>query len=883
MRWWRIKERDADLERELRSDLELEEEEQRESGVPPEEARNAARRAFGNTTLIHERTHETWGWGAVEHLCQDLRYALRQLKRYPGFTAVVVVVLGVGIGANCAIFSFVDAVFLRPLPVPHPEALVRIYARGPSGHYGAGFSYPEFEHLRDRISSLSAIAVENERPQLHLVLDDSSAEIRGNFVSANYFRVLGIKPHLGRDFLPEEDTVPGRDPVVVISDALWSARFNRDPAVLGRLISINSIRFKIVGVAPADFYGGMPGLPIDVWIPTMMYGSAGYACDDGTYNCSLIDQMIGSLAPGASMSQAQAEADSTMAWSAGNWLKRPGQRHVAIFSANRSSPEDQADHAAQLRLLMAVTASLLLIACANLAGLLLARGLTRRREIAVRLSIGAAGSRIVRQLLTETLMLAGLGGIAGLGLSLAGKKVLSDFNAMDREGFRYFYDLRFDWRTAAFSIGLTVVAGVFFGLLPAVRAVRQDLVTDLKDGTATEQHGKGRMRSMLVMGQIALSIVLVVASGLLMRSAAKIARGTNFEPENALVVRVRPELMKYTPQKVDALVRRVYQHLSAEPGVVSMAYMQGGEGLVWDWRSGRDAQVSLSAESRDQSAGLEVRKQDVSSGFFSTLKIPLLEGRGITEQDVAGSPPVAVINLAIAQRLWPGGSPAVGGTFYIDSKPFQIIGVCADLQPENPLYPPEPHVYLAYWQSNSTREGDVRLVLRVRDDPAQVLPRIRRVIQSIDASAPIGEDMPLAVQVRLDYMAVVMAQRVMTFCGLLALCLSAMGLYSILAFAVQARSLEIGIRMALGARKQDVLRMFFLDGVRLTLSGAAAGVVAAALSTRFLRALLYGVEVTDAGILLSAVGVLVLVALLACVLPASRAASISPIRVLRSE
>jgi predicted permease len=725
--------------------------------------------------------------------------------------------------------------------------------------------------------------MENERPQLHMVLGDSSAEIRGNFVSANYFKVLGVEPHLGRGFLPEEDTVPGRDPVVVISDALWSARFNRDPAVLGRLISINSILFKIVGIGAADFYGDMPGLPIDVWIPAMMYGSAGYACDDGTYNCSLVDQMIGSLAPGASMSQAQAEAESTMAWSASNWLKRPGQRQIAIFSANRSSPEDQADNAAQLRLLMSVTGSLLLIACANLAGLLLARGLTRRREIAVRLSIGAAGSRIVRQLLTETLMLAGLGGIAGLGLSLAGKKILSDFYAMDSEGFRYFYDLRFDWRTASFSIGLTVVAGVFVGLLPAVRAVRQDLVTDLKDGGATEQHGKGRMRSMLVMGQIALSIVLVVASGLLMRSAAKIARGTNFAPENALVIRMRPELMKYTPQKVDALVRRVYQHLSAEPGVVSIAYMQGGEGLVWDWRSGRDAQVSLSAESRDQSAGLEVREQDVSGGFFSTLKIPVLEGRGITEQDVAGSPSVAVINLALAQRLWPGGSPAVGDTFYIDSKPFQIIGVCADLQPANPLYPPLPHVYLAYWQSNSTREGDVRLVIRVRDDPAQALTMIRRAIQSIDSSVPLGEDMPLAVQVRLDYMAVVMAQRVMTFCGLLALCLSAMGLYSVLAFSVRARSLEIGIRMALGAQKQDVLRLFLWDGARLAIWGATAGVMAALVSTRMLRTLLYGVEATDAGMMMCAVGLLVLVALVACVLPASRAASISPMRVLRSE
>jgi predicted permease len=883
MQWWQIKKRDADLERELRSDLDLEEEEQRERGVTPEEAQYAARRAFGNATLIREQAREAWGWAAVEHLWQDIRYALRQLKRYPAFTAVIVVVLAVGIGANCAIFSFVDAVFLKPLPVPHPERLVRIYARGPSGHYGAGFSYPEFEYLRDHSSSLSALAAEAERPQLHLVLGDNSAEIPGNFVSASYFKVLGVEPRLGRGFSADEDAVAGRNPVAVISDGLWSERFNRDPAVLGRVISINSIQFKVVGVMPPDFYGDEPGQPIDVWIPAMMYGAAGYGCDDGTYNCSLFSTMVGSLGPGSSLAQAQAEAGSAMAWSASDWPERPSRRQIALYSANRSSPDDQADNAAQLRLLMAVTASLLFIACANLAGLLLARGFTRRREIAVRLSIGAAGSRIVRQLVTESLVLASLGGIAGVGLSLAGKTVLSDFYAMDSEGFRHFYDLRFDWRAAAFSIGLTVAAGIIFGLLPAMRAVRHDLVTDLKDGGATEQHSKGRIRSALVIGQVALSIVLVIAAGLLMRSAAKIGHGTNFEPQNALVIRLRPELMKYTPQRVEALVRRVNRRLGAEPGIVSVAYMQGGEGLVWDWRSGRDAQVGLSAESRDHASGLQVRKQDVSSEFFRTLKIPLLQGRGFTERDVAGSPMVAVINQALARRLWPGGDGAVGRTFYINSKPFQIVGICADLQPANALYATEPHVYFSYWQSNSTREGDVRLVIRVRDDPAQMLPVIRRAIQSIDASVPVGEDMPLAVQVRLDYMAVLMAQRVMTFCGLLALCLSAMGLYSVLAFSVRARSLEIGIRMALGARKQDVLRHFLWDGARLALCGAAAGVIAALASTRMLRTLLYGVEATDAAIMMGAVGLLVLVALAACVLPASRAASISPMRVLRSE
>ena len=353
------------------------------------------------------------------------------------------------------------------------------------------------------------------------------------------------------------------------------------------------------------------------------------------------------------------------------------------------------------------------------------------------------------------------------------------------------------------------------------------------------------------------------------------------------MIRLRPELMKYTPQRVESLMRRVNRRLSAEPGVVSVAYMQGGEGLVWDWRSGHDAQVSLSGEGREHGPGLEARKQDVSSEFFRTLKIPLLEGRGFTEQDAAGSPPDRRRWLLSTRRWhgvcgrveiprWDGPSISTPSRFRLSAS----VPICSRRTRSM-------RRNLMFISRTGSRiqhaKGDVRLVIRVRDDTAQALPEIRRAIQSIDSGVPVGEDMPLALQVRLDYMAVVMAQRVMTFCGVLALCLSAMGLYSVLAFAVRARSLEIGIRMAVGARRQDVLRLFLWDGARITLWGAAAGVVAALISTRMLRTLLYGVEATDSAIMMCAVGLFVLVALAACVLPASRAASISPMRVLRSE
>jgi macrolide transport system ATP-binding/permease protein len=882
MKWWQIKRRDADLERELQSDLELEEEEQRERGLSAYEARYAARRAFGNTALIKEQAHEEWGVAALEHLLIDVRYAWRQLRRSPGFSAIAVLILALGIGANCTVFSFVDALFLKPLAVAHPERLVRIYAKGPSGHYGAGFSYPEFKLLHDHASSYAGLSIETERPQLHLVLGDDSMEARGEFVSGNYFALLGIQPHLGRSFLPEEDIVPGRNAVVVISDQLWKTRFNGDPAVLGRVIPINSIPFKVIGVAPPEFYGDLPGLPVEVWIPSMMYGAAGYGCDDGTFNCSLFDSMVGALAPGTSGSRAQAEAASIMVWSATDWPERPSRRQFALAAASRESPDSQADDAVQLRLLACATAVLLLIACANLGGLLLARGLARRKEIAVRMSIGAGRSRIVRQLLTESLLLAFLGGILGLMLSLVGKKMLSDFYATDSEGFHHLYNLGLDWRVFVYSMALSLIGGVVFGLVPALRALRHDLITDLKDGGPLEQPTKGWLRSALIAGQIALSMVLIIASGLLIRSASEVRKGTNFDPHNLLVLRLRPELLKYTQPQIETLVHRLEEGLRATPDVQSVAFMEGGEGLVWNWQNGRDAEVSATPISPIETAGLQVRKQDVSSGFFETLKIPILGGREFNEQDGSGSPRAAIVNEALAKRMWPAGS-AVGHNLYVNAQSYQIIGVCADLQPESSVYPPEPHLYLSYWQSNATREGDVRLAIRAFGNPVTSLRTVRRAIQSVDPNVPVGEDMPLSEQVSLEYMPILLAQAVMSFCGFLALCLSAMGLYSILAFAVRMRSREIGIRMALGARRQDILRLIVAEGAKLALTGAAAGAVAALISTRLLAGLLYGVRASDPATYIGVTVLLLLVALAACYLPANRAASIDPMEALRSD
>jgi len=815
-------------------------------------------------------------------LYQDLTYAWRRACKSFWFTTTAILILAVGIGSNTAIFSFIDALYLRPLPVPGANRLVRIYAKGPSGHYGAGFSYPEFEHLRDHNSSFSDLAVETQIAQLHTVIGGESEEVRGEFVSSNYFNLLGIQLSRGRGFLPDEDRVRNRDAVAVISDALWKAHFDRNAAVLGSELRINGVPVKVVGVAPAEFYGDLTGMPTQIWIPSMMYGSIGYGCEDGSYNCSLFDAMIGRLAEGQTAVNAQAEISSAVVWSAMDWPDRPSRRQAVVRPASTESPDEQADHIGQMQMLVAVTALLLLIGCANLASLLLARGVARRREIAIRLSIGANRSRVIRQLVTESLLLAWLGAVLGLVFSLAGKRLLSEFYATDSEGFHHLYDLSFNWRVLVFSTALAMATGVACGLLPAIKISRQDLVTGFKEGGLTGHHTRGWLHPAFVIGQLALSMVLVVSSGLLIRSALMIRRGTNFDPRQTLVLRLRPELKKYTQPQTESLVRRVNQLLVGTSGIESVAYMEGGEGLVWDWQSGRTVRVDLSAQMQNAGEGLEVPKQDVGADFFRTLKIPLLQGREFGEQDRPESPPVAVVNQTLARRLWPDGA-AIGQTVFVNAKPFQVVGVSADLQPASSVHMPGPHLYLSYWQSNATREGDLRFAIRVAGDLPSALRVIRRAVQSVDPDVPICEDMAMSEQVRLQYMPVLLGQNVMVFAGLLALGLSAMGLYSILSLAVRSRIREFGIRMALGARRVDVLRLVVTQGTKLALIGVATGVMAALLSTRLLAGFLFGIKATDPDTYLGATFVLIFVAVAACYLPARKATSIDPAQSLHVE
>ena len=812
-------------------------------------------------------------------MVQDVRYGIRLLLKSPFTTLVMLLILGTGIGANTAIFSLVNAMYFKPISVEHPDQVVKVFAKGRHG-YGAGFSYPEYISLRDHNRAFSSLAAESSVAQLHIVSGDSAWETRGAFVSGNYFSLLGVTPLAGRFFLPAEDLVADRDPVVVISAEAWKNHFANDPHIVGRRITINRFELEIVGVAPKSFGGAHAGTPEQLWMPSMMMRVHGYGgCNPGV-ECRVFDDLIGRLAPGHHRADAEDELSRIVVWSASDWPKNFHSRQIASFPVLGVDPDERPYFAAQMRLLMSVAAVLLLVSCANVAGLLLARSVARGREIAVRLSIGASRARVTRQLLTENLLLALASCALGLAFSWWGRNTLAGFYNVDSEGFRHLYDLGLDGRVLGFSFLLTILTGVLFGLAPALQGTRLNLIAQLKQGAVfTLAPRSGQLRHGLVAAQVALSLVLLVSAGLMLRSSQSLLRGTNFDPQHVVVLRIRPELLHYSPLKNEQVFRQVVASLKTLPGVVGVTSVHGGQGLIWDWQSGRNVNVSLPAMSTE---GFEVRHHDIDLDFFGTLRIPLLEGRDFTAQDDAHGPPVTILNTTLAKRLWPNQS-ALGRSVLVNQTPTRVVGVAADMQPANPLKPAESHLFLPLWQSNPGQEGDLRLAVRVISDPNAALSEIRRAIQTIDPNLPIGEDMSMAEQVEITYMPIMLLRQVISYSGIIALSLTALGLFSVLTYYVKTRTREIGIRIALGAQLRCVLKLIVAQGMKMSLAGVAVGLGLAVGTTRLLAAWLYGIRTMDYLAFGMASSLLLMVAMAASYLPARRAAEVDPIIALRQE
>src|SRR5215475_7234943 len=663
-----------------------------------------------------------------DEMIQDLRFGVRMLMKRPGSSLIAMLTLALGIGANLTIFSFVDAFFLRPIPAREPERLVN--AEGSQSPWPHGYySYQSYVQYRDHSKSFEALTAHYSTAPLNLWIDGDSRMANGAIVSANYFSMLGIQPRLGRFFLPEEDAVPDRNPVVVISYRMWQDRFNGDPTALGREFNINGVACKIIGVAPAEFPGVLAGFPNELWLPTMMLRLSSRVCDTlSNYGCWRLE-LLGRLAPGRTLAEAETELNMLAQRFAPAFPSEQG-RVISLRRTLGVRAIERPDYAYQMQLLMTVTGLLLLIACANVASLLLVRAAARRKEISIRLCIGAGRFRLIRQFLTESLLLAFAGGLLGLLISSWAKELLAVF-------YNRPYDLSLSPRGLIYALALTLFTGLLFGLLPAWQATRPDLVRALKDEGGSQSPRRHRLRNALVVGQVALSLALLVAAGLLVRSESQIRQGANFDPQHVVVWRLRPLLLNYSPEKAQAFTREVVRRLETTPGVQSVSL-----GSL-PWFSNSKLRIRLPEQTAQRAEDqLQVSFQEVAPRFCETLKIPLLEGREFNERDRPGASRVAVINETLARRLWPQGA-ALEHTLILNDQPYQVVGVSKDAKLRNALDDPQPFLYLPYWQNNIRPQIDASLLIRVAGDPQTMLPSQRRVIVAVDPQVPLGEAMTL--------------------------------------------------------------------------------------------------------------------------------------------
>jgi macrolide transport system ATP-binding/permease protein len=867
---WHRKHRDAELNTEIHHHLDEAIRDRIARGETPNEARANALREFGNVGLVKEVTREMWGWAWLERLLHDLRFGLRMLLKNPGFTLIAVCTLALGIGANTAIFTLLDKVLIRPLPVEQPQQLV-IFVEDGNGA-PAIFSYPLYAELRERNDVLSGVAAYDQKP---FSLSDGSVTERviGQIVSGNYFAVLGVRPAVGRFFLPDEDRTPNTHPVIIISHGLWRRRFGADPAVIGKTVSLNNYRYTVVGVAPAEFTGTTRGTVNDVYVPIMMQAQTGprrHGVLENRYAGWL--HLIGRLKPQVSREQAQTalarpveEASKTFA-SKGDAIGDPTK--VFLLDGSRGHTDRVKDLSLPLKLLIGVVGFVLLIACANVANLLLARASARRKEIAVRLAIGASRWRIVRQLLTESIILATLGGGAGLLLAYWFSGLLLGFQQQTNAVPRAF-DGSLDARALTFTLGLSLVTGLVFGLAPALQAAKSDHVAALKEETPGLLRRARRLslRNLLVIVQVALSLVVLVGAGLCLKSLRALqAIDPGFEPAQVVTATFDLSQNGYDEARGRQFVAQLPAQVATLPGVeaVSFSNVVAFSDIVW-------VNPAIIEGAKPQPA----YHNAVSPTHFRTLGIPLVRGREFTAQDTADAPRVFIVNETAASRYWPGreavGQRLNGG---------EVIGVVRDSKERGLTADPRPTIYKPLLQNYFPE-----LVLHVRTaTPSQTLfAAVRRAVQALDPTLPVYNLKTLAEQKDGSLYTERLAAALLTLFGLLALSLAAIGIYGVLSYTVTERTRELGIRLALGARPRDVLKLVVGQGLLLVLIGLVIGVGAAFALTRLLAKLLYGVSATDPLTFVVIPLLLAGVALVACLVPARRATRVDPLVALRYE
>jgi predicted permease len=897
--WLRFRSSQSELRDEMDFHRACLENDFRRRGFDPVDAADAARRTMGNETFMREESRGVWIMPAAETIWKDWSYAWRGLRRSPTFTLVAVLSLALAIGANTAMFTVVDALMLRSLPVPHPEQLVTIGDPSATGSFSQGsprydtFSYPIYADVRDHATAFSGVYATGQAGALDVLLSNNMSATPehpvGRFVTGSYFDVLQVPAEYGRVFTGAEDAAPNADPFVVISHGYWLRRFGGDRAAIGRKLSINGTIVTVVGVMPASFSGDVIGGRADLWIPMMMQPALKAnrsRLNDRTTSWLLL---MGRLAPGKTLAQARTavrgviEQSLRTNMSDSNWVQLQRELRTApidVESGARGFSYFRTAYAQALGILMATVAVVLLVVCANVANLMLARAAARGREISVRLALGADRSRLIQQLLTESMLLGLVSAVVGLAFAVWGTRILLSIASGGPAPIPL--DVHVDMRILLYTLAITLSTVVLFGLVPALRATRLQVADALRTrGGGVAMGARRRFRlplaKALVAGQVALSMLLLIGTGVLLRSMERIGDADlGLDRDHLLVATIDAQHRGYTGARLTTLIHDVVDRARRVPGVAAVSYSENGIFTGTEaFSSMRAPGFTIRADS-DRAVSYDL----VGPEYFRAIGAPIARGREFTEEDNERSAKVVILNETMARYYFANGD-ALGRTITRRDSTLTIVGIARDVEEQDVRAKPIRRMYLPSLQATET-PGVLNLIVRGTGDPAALSKPLLTALSEIDAALPVTA-MPVNALVQGSMGQSLLMTQVISFFGALALLLAALGLYGVMAFTTARRTSEFGLRVALGAGASSVTGMVLREALGLAAVGFVVGLPAGVLATQLIRSQLFGVDAFDPITALGATIVLAFVALVAAGVPALRAARVSPLEALRAE